>query len=165
MQFCFGKNEWKDIVRGQEKNFLLTNGLGGYAALTMVGSNDRNDSALLMAAIGSPQNRYHLISNVKERLCMKSGDVGLWSQQFHDGESLRCHRGYLFLNQFSYECLPTWNYQAKGIEVEKTLVMPQGENCIGIRYRVYKECDEPATMEVTPLFQFVPKGERLFFLT
>ena len=161
MQFCFGKNEWKDIVRGQEKSFLLTNGLGGYANLTMVGSNDRNDSALLMAAIGSPQNRYHLISNVKERLCMKSGDVGLWSQQFHDGESVRCHRGYLFLNQFSYECLPIWNYQAKGIEVEKTLVMPQGENCIGIRYRVYKECDEPVTMEVTPLFQFVPKGTLL----
>ena len=42
MQFCFGKNEWKDIARGQEKCFLLTNGLGSYASLTMVGSNDRN---------------------------------------------------------------------------------------------------------------------------
>ena len=161
MQFCFGKNEWKDIVRGQEKNFLLTNGLGGFASLTMVGSNDRNDSALLMAAIGAAQNRYHLLSNVRERLCMKSGDVNLWSQQVYDGERIRSHRGYLFLNQFSYDCLPTWNYQAKGLEIEKTIVMPQGENTVGIRYRVFKECDEPVTMQVTPLFQFVPKGTLL----
>lgn len=161
MQFCFGKNEWKDIVRGQEKNFLLTNGLGGFCSLTMVGSNDRNDSALLMAAMGAPQNRYHLLSNVKERLCMESGDINLWSQQFCNGETVDSQKGYLFLNQFSYEYLPTWNYQAKGIEVEKTIVMPQGENTVGIRYRVFKECDKPVTMEVTPLFQFVSKGTLL----
>ena len=59
MRFCFGKSDWKDITRGQERCFLLTNGLGGYTSLSMVGSNDRNDQALLMAALVSPNKRYH----------------------------------------------------------------------------------------------------------
>lgn len=161
MRFCFGKSDWKDISEGQEKCFLLTNGLGGYSSLSMVGSNDRNDQALLMAALVSPNKRYHILTNVRESLCMESEEISLYSQQkIEDGE-IGSHRGYLFLNEFVYDALPVWTYQAKGVELVKTLVMPQGENTVGIRYRVCKTCKEPVTLEVIPLFQFVPKGQML----
>ncbi|MBQ8822759.1 MAG: type I pullulanase [Lachnospiraceae bacterium] len=161
MRFCFGKSDWKDISRGQERCFLLTNGLGGYCSLSMVGSNDRNDQALLMAALVSPNKRYHILTNVKERLCMESGDISLYSQQVMKDGEIGSRRGYLFLNEFLYDTLPVWTYQAKGIELVKTVVMPQGENTVGIHYKVYKECEEPVMLEVTPLFQFVPKGKLL----
>lgn len=161
MRFCFGKSDWKDITRGQEKCFLLTNGLGGYASLSMVGSNDRNDQALLMAALVSPNKRYHIVTNTRERLCMASGDISLWSQEHYRDERIGSHMGYLFLNEFLFDTLPVWTYQAKGIELRKTIVMPQGENTVGIRYQVYKECDEPVLLQVTPLYQFVPKGQLL----
>ncbi len=161
MRFCFGKSNWKDISKGQEKCFLLTNGLGGYASLSMVGSNDRNDQALLMAALVSPNKRYHMLTNIKEKLCMERGDISLYSQQMIENGEIGSRNGYLFLNEFVYDTLPVWTYQAKGIELRKTVVMPQGENAVGIHYKIYKECEEPVTLEVTPLFQFVPKGQRL----
>lgn len=161
MRFCFGKSDWKDISGGQERCFLLTNGLGGYSSLSMVGSNDRNDQALLMAALVSPNKRYHILTNTVEKLCMESGDVLLHSQQIVKDGEIGSRKGYLFLNEFLYDNLPIWTYQTKGITLGKTIVLPQGENTVGIRYQVYKECEEPVTLEVTPLFQFVPKGQLL----
>ena len=51
MKFIYGKNDWSTIERGEENCYLLTNGLGGFSSLTMIGSNARNDHALLMACL------------------------------------------------------------------------------------------------------------------
>ena len=57
-------------ISGVEKrsDFLLTNGLGGYCSLTVMGNAARNDQALLMGALKAPTVREHLISNVWETL-------------------------------------------------------------------------------------------------
>ena len=68
MKFIYGKNDWSSMERGQENCFLLTNGLGGFSSLTMIGSNARNDHALLMACLKAPNNRYILIPNIGEFL-------------------------------------------------------------------------------------------------
>lgn len=161
MRFCFGKSDWKDIVGGQERCFLLTNGLGGYSSLSMVGSNDRNDQALLMAALVSPNKRYHILTNVKETLCMGSDDISLYSQQMIKDGEIGSFSGYLFLNEFLHDTLPQWTYQAGAVKLIKTVVMPQGENTVALHYKVCKGCEEPVTFSVTPLFQFVPKGQSL----
>ena len=43
-------SEWMDFRSGEKKCFLLTNGLGGYCSLTVMGNAARNDQALLMGA-------------------------------------------------------------------------------------------------------------------
>ena len=61
-------SEWMDFRSGEKKCFLLTNGLGGYCSLTVMGNAARNDQALLMGALKAPTVREHLISNVWETL-------------------------------------------------------------------------------------------------
>ena len=53
MNFIYGKQDWKTFERGEENCFLMTNGLGGFSSLTMIGSCGRNDHAVLMACVHS----------------------------------------------------------------------------------------------------------------
>ena len=50
-------SEWIDFRNGEKKCFLLTNGLGGYCSLTVMGNAARNDQALLMGALKAPTVR------------------------------------------------------------------------------------------------------------
>ena len=54
MRFVYGKDSWRKIQQGEERGYLLTNGLGGFSSLSMIGSNARNDHALFMAALQAP---------------------------------------------------------------------------------------------------------------
>ena len=44
----FGRADWKNAARGEEQCFLLTNGLGGYCSMTVIGALTRDDHGLLM---------------------------------------------------------------------------------------------------------------------
>ena len=82
MRFIYGKNSWRTMEQGEENCYLLANGLGGYSSLTVIGSNARNDQALLMASLKAPAERYHLVTNVQERVEMPKESVELASQRY-----------------------------------------------------------------------------------
>ena len=89
MKFVYGKQDWKTKERGQENAYLLTNGLGGFSSCTVIGSNTRNDHALLMAAVKAPNFRCNMIHRLEEVL-VKTEEAGekrrvhLSSQDYED---------------------------------------------------------------------------------
>ena len=87
-------SEWMDFRSGEKKCFLLTNGLGGYCSLTVMGNAARNDQALLMGALKAPTVREHLISNVWETLEVDGEETELFSQEFVRGLKLRRRLGW-----------------------------------------------------------------------
>ena len=127
-------SEWMDFRSGEKKCFLLTNGLGGYCSLTVMGNAARNDQALLMGALKAPTVREHLISNVWETLEVDGEETELFSQEFVN--RTQNVEGFRFLEGFEMGSLPVWFYRVKGIEIEKTIGMVQGENTVLVRYRV-----------------------------
>lgn len=159
MEFIYGKADFCSMERGQENCYLQTNGLGGYSSLTMIGSCARNDHALLMAGVTAPTKRYHMISRMQERICIGEMQYELSAQEYVD--YTRNEAGYVYLNSFSKDIFPVWEYQVRGVCVTKSLVMKHGENTIGIRYRVENGMQTPAELVVTPWMQFVPKGKRM----
>lgn len=159
MKFIYGKQDFNSIERGQENCFLLTNGLGGYSSLTMIGSCARNDHALLMASITAPALRYNMIANTEECICIGEESYELSSQEYVD--YTRNKKGYIYLSAFSKAEFPVWDYKLRGISVQKSIVMKRRENTIGIRYKAVNDMNEEAYLTVTPLLQFVQKGERL----
>ncbi|RDY31616.1 amylo-alpha-1,6-glucosidase [Lachnotalea glycerini] len=160
MEFIYGKNDWKTMERGQENCYLITNGLGGYSSLTMIGSNTRNDHALLMACTTAPNHRYHLITKLEESILLETGTkVELSSQEYVN--YAKNQMGFLYLNQFMFEYYPIWIYQAEGVEMKKQTVMAYGENTIGIRYEITNSRKSQVKLIITPQLQFVPKGETL----
>lgn len=160
MKFVFGKNDWKTLDRGQENGYLLTNGLGGYSSLTMVGSNSRNDHALFMGCLTAPNHRYHLVSKIEE--VGFYGDKKLFDLTCQEYAShAKNKKGFSYLNHFEFEYIPTWVYQVKGIEIKKMIAMAYESNTVGVRYVIENRMKEEFCFRITPQFQFVPKEDKV----
>lgn len=158
MKYIYGKQDFQTLERGEENCFLMTNGLGGFSSLTMTGSCSRNDHAVLMACLHSPNHRINMIHRLEETLRVGEETVHISSQRFADGSS---EEGFLYQTRFSYEDYPQFFYLVKGVEVVRTLVLGQGENTVGISYEIRNRSKEEVTLFVYPHLQFVPKGAAL----
>ncbi len=182
MKFIYGKQDWKTFERGEENCYLMTNGLGGFSSLTMIGSCCRNDHAVLMACVKSPNHRYNMIHRLEEVLCFEDDSIHISSQDYvnrevqgnacGDGgmETAAEHpqyyygkreEGYLYQTEFSYEDYPCWRYLVNGVEVEKKIVLMQGINAVAVTYGIRNRSGKDVTLEVLPHLQFVPKGTLL----
>lgn len=159
MKFTYGRADFGKLDRGQENCYLLTNGLGGFSSNTIVGSSTRNDHALFMASIKAPNQRWHLLTKTSEVLNDDNKSYELTSQEYVN--YTKNQRGFAYLNQFEMEYYPTWEYQVNGVTIEKTIVMKQNENTIGISYHIYNQTSKPYNFFVTPYMQFVKKGDTL----
>ncbi len=157
MRLEYGRNSFAGFERGQEQCYLLTNGLGGYSSQTVIGSNARGDHALLMAALQAPNHRYHMVTRVDETLKMGTDSFILGSQQY--AGYINNREGFHYLDAFCMEFYPVFTYRVRGIEIRKSVIMPQQENTVGIRYEMENRTEREAFLEVVPLFQFVRKGE------
>lgn len=155
MQFTFNKEAWTTIEEGEKNCYLLTNGLGGFHSLSVIGAASRGDQAFLMAAKKAPNVRWHMITNLLETLYIDGKEYVLTSQRMKDGEDLE---GYRYLESFTYEKLPKWTYQIEDVMIEKTILMVQGENTVAVRYQITQENDRSVKLEVKPLLRFTAKN-------
>lgn len=159
MKIIYGKNDWKSIERGQENCYLLTNGLGGFSSLTMIGSNARNDHSLLMACLKAPNDRYNLIPNVSEKLKLNEYTYDLTSQEYLNSKLNRT--GFFYESKFTFEDVPKWTYDVNGLEINKTIAMKRGENTVAVKYEIINLTSCNGQFQVTPYLEFVKKGELL----
>ena len=154
-----GKCDWRTVEQGQERCFLLTNGLGGYSSLTVLNSNNRNDHALLMGAITAPNYRFHYVTNVMETVEIDGVSYELSTQEYVN--RTKNQLGFIYQQMMTYDLLPEWTYQVEGITIRKQLVMVNGENTIGIRYQLMNPCGKKAKLRVTPLLRFTEKDKQI----
>lgn len=155
MKWIYGKQDWKTLERGQENCFLMTNYLGGFSSLTMLGSVSRNDHALLMACIQAPNHRRNMLHRMAERIEFAEEKTVISSQEFADGHR---EEGYRYLSCFTYEDTPVWKFQVKGVEIRKEMGMKRGANAIALRYEIRNREKEACRLVLTPFFQFTNKG-------
>lgn len=165
MKFIYGRQDFHTLERGQENCYLLTNGLGGFSSATIINSAARNDHAFLMACVKAPNHRYNMIHRMSERILVKEGESwqpSFWiSSQEAAGDDRGEEDGYRWLSRFSYEDCPVWLYQHEGIELRREVGMSQGKNRVAVRYCITNRSRKQYRLSVTPLFQFVRKGENL----
>ena len=159
MKFVYGKQDWKTFERGEENCYLMTNGLGGFSSLTMTGSCGRNDHAVLMACVHSPNHRYNMIHRLEEALYIGDRKVYISSQDY-TGHGKR-EEGYRYQSGFSFADYPRWTYLVEGVEVVRTIALQPGKNTVGISYEIGNHSGEEVRLEVLPHLQFVPKGTLL----
>ena len=160
MEFTFHQEDWQTIEQGEKDCYLLTNGLGGYSGLSIIGSAARGDQALLMAAKKAPNVRWHLITNVFEKLVVDKTEYILTSQRMKSGED---YQGFQYLqefvhNDFDRESLQ-WKFLAGGVVLRKTILMPHGENTVAIKYEAENIEGKQVRLEVTPLLRFSAKKD------
>lgn len=143
----FGKADWRNFERGLEKEWLVTNGLGGFASGTIIGANARRYHGLLVAALRPPTRRVLLWAKMEERLVAAGETYNLAANQTRAGVT---DAGFWHLQRVVVDPLPTFTYSFSDITLEKTVFMVHGRNTTVVRYRV-KNGARAATLWLTPL--------------
>jgi predicted glycogen debranching enzyme len=141
----------RDLEITGRREWLETNGIGGFASSTIAGLNTRRYHGLLVAATKPPVGRLVLLSKLEETLVI--GD-----RRFE----LSCNRypgvvhpqGHLLLKEFRQDPFPTFVYEADGWELEKSVFLPDGENTAVIQYEFRGPTRSNCMLEVRPLIAF-----------
>ena len=104
--------------------WLVTNGLGGYASGTIGGAATRRYHGLLVAALAAPLGRRMLLPHVDERLRLADGALVSLAHEHHLSE-FRLEQG-----------LPVWRYETHGLVLERRVLMPHEQNTVYVLYEL-----------------------------
>ena len=138
----------KDSDYSFDREWLETNGLGGWASSTVSGTHTRRYHGLLVVATQPPVGRVVLLSRLDETLVLSTRRVELSCSIF---PGVIHPRGDQWLTAFASEPVPTWTYAADGWELRKRLAMLAGEHALVVAYELVK-APGPLCLELRPLF-------------
>jgi predicted glycogen debranching enzyme len=157
------------------REWLVTNGLGGYASGTIGGAPTRRYHGLLVAALPQPLGRTLMLNQISERLAFPDGsssDLGGYER----GERLELF-GAQFLREFRLDQgLPVWTFEFGAFVLEKRLLFAHLQNTMFVQYRMlsgegdvqlllrpavhFRPHDEPVNAELGAPYSLTVTGER-----
>ncbi len=142
------------IVLGQE--WLLTNGLGGYASGTICGSVSRRYHGLLIAALPAPLGRVVMLNHLAETLCLADDRcVQFGGEEPNQMEgSANEPSPHLVEFQLDHQA-PIWRYEIEGNVIEKRVHLVHGQNTVHISYLLLAGGDS-LRVELRPSMHFRP---------
>jgi predicted glycogen debranching enzyme len=130
--------------------WLVTNGLGGYASGTVSGLMTRRYHGLLTAALPAPLGRMRMLSGLYEEIHLSDGRVVQLSPRYETPPSPAVSASLL---DFRLEVgLPAWRYDVDGWILEKFLYLPYRQNTVHVTYRF--SCPSSIAIKLRPLIQF-----------
>ncbi len=140
----------RDLESAITREWLVTNGLGGFASGTIAGPNARRYHGLLVASLQPPVRRVVLLAALEEWLIGPDGQrMALSSQEYWDGTVFP--DGYRHLEQVRLDgMLPVFRWTISDRTIEKRLWMEAGHNRTIISYRLLRGA--PARLRLQPLF-------------
>lgn len=139
-------------VAAESREWLVTNGIGGYASGAVSGLLTRRYHGLLLAALHPPVGRTLLVSKLDEVVQYGGLEYELATNRWADG-TISPH-GYRYLQQFQLEgTIPRWTFACADVLLEKRVWMQQGANTTYVRYTV-KRCSGPVGLSVKALINY-----------
>ena len=141
--------------------WLVTNGLGGYASGTVAGVLTRRFHGLLISALPTPYGRTMMLNNLQERVHLPDGKPVLLGSQEQADTGLHLN-GAIYLAEFRLESgLPVWRYEIEGIVIEKRLMLPHEQNTTLVTYSLLEGAS--VRLELRPAVHFRPHEGRLSY--
>lgn len=139
---------------GVQKEWVLTNGIGGYAGSSVTGAHARKHHGYLIASLHPPVERFVILSKINECLIRSSGKIDFTVEQYLAGDGSTAYReGIKYLNSFTYDGLVHFTTKAPEFTMTKTLAFEHGKNTIAVSYDIQNDGDA-ATLVLTPLFNY-----------
>jgi len=133
MSVLLDRTVTQDFAEAIRREWLETNGIGGWASSTITNAHTRRYHGLLVAATRPPVDRVVLLSKLDETLVREDARIEL-STNVYPGS---VHpQGYRYLRAFSQNFFPGFTYEVDGIVLKKTVAAIHGENTTVIIYRV-----------------------------
>ena len=139
-----------DFTQSYSREWLETNGIGGYASSTVSGAHSRKYHGLLVAAEHPPVGRIVLLSKLVETIVTDSAAYELDCNKFSDSVH---PKGYEYITGFKKGLFTEYTYAVGNVKFTKTIFMPHGENTTVIRYEI-KEADGEFTIKLKPFVAY-----------
>ncbi len=151
-----GRATCADVQAGLDHEWLVTNGLGGYAAGTLLGATTRSYHGLLVAALRPPVDRWVLVTKIDEELRLPQGAVlKLGVNEYHDGTIDPQGMSYLE-SVFLEGDIPCFRYLLdEDLILEKRIWMEYGQNTTYVQYTLHGSSGEEP-MASPPLLTLLP---------
>ncbi len=147
----FLQPDFADLDTALHREWLETNGLGGFASSTVLGVNTRRYHGLLVAATAPPVGRQVLLSKLEEILTIDGQPFDLSANEYPG----TIHpRGFDLLREFRLDPFPTFIFQAGGVHIVKTIFMIYGENTTAVCYEVTNPSGKSIQLNLRPLIAF-----------
>src|SRR5262244_128194 len=127
----FDESICRDLDAASRREWLETNGIGGFASSTITGLNTRRYHGLLVAATKPPLGRMVLLSKVEETLVIDGRRFDLSCNRY---PGVVHPQGHTLLKQFRQDPFPVFVYEMEGLELEKSIFLVYGENTAVIQY-------------------------------
>lgn len=136
------------LEKNLHKEWLIINGIGGYASSTVLGINTRKYHGLLISALYPPGSRTVHLEKIDEDIIIDNQTYRFGANEFKDAIY---PKGFKFLKEFSICPFPNFIYSNKVVEIKKTLFMPRKKNAIVLIYNITNKSQKSATVKLFPL--------------
>ncbi len=140
-----------EAISFDKREWLITNGIGGYASSTVPCINTRRYHGLLIAARRPPVDRVVLVSRLDEFLCFDNEEFIISS--FLQKPEQKNSNGFLHLERFENYPIPTWYYRIKDVMLIKTINMVYGQNTTLVTYKLLTN-GKSVSLKIRPHFLF-----------
>ena len=141
-----------NLADATAREWLETNGIGGFASSTLVNLNTRRYHGLLVAATHPPLGRSVLLSKLEPVLVLEGRRYELSANEYPDAIHPEGHR---FLKSFRLDPFPVLTYNVEDIGIEQTIFLVHGENTVVVQFQLLGELRGRACMlEARPLLAF-----------
>lgn len=146
MKIAFDRSLLSDFAAASQKEWLETNGLGGWASSSVTGAHTRRYHGLLVPATNPPVGRMVLLSRLDETVVAGEARYELGCSQFPGAVS---PRGYQHLIGFSKQPFPVFDFEAGEVRLRKTIAAIDGENSVLVLFDVLA-APSPFVLELRP---------------
>jgi predicted glycogen debranching enzyme len=147
---------WEPTEEGRQslvwREWLVTNGLGGYASGTVSGALTRRYHGLLISALPTPFGRTVMLNFLWERLRWPDGRVVSLLDVVDTGAGKEFDSSRYLVDFHLDSGLPVWTYDVDGVRFEKRVLMPHLQNTTHVTYRLLSS--SPVRLELRPFVAF-----------
>ena len=125
-----------DVESLVTREWIVTNGIGGYASGTIAGVMTRRYHGLLVSALPNPRGRTMMLNHLDERVTLPDGTVAQLGGEERVGGRLEVPSSK-WLSEFRLEAgLPVWRYELGDTVLERRVVLPHRQNTVHVSYRI-----------------------------
>ena len=143
------KDEVLSIEEGLKREWIITNGIGGYCSSTIIGANTRKYHGLLVAPLLPPAGRMLILSKLDENIKTNGKSYDLYTNICKNYIS----DGYKKLKSFEKEYIPIFEYQVEEIKIKKFICMEYGKNTLVVYYYI-KNQNAKTTLTLAPIMNY-----------
>ncbi|UCE29594.1 MAG: glycogen debranching enzyme family protein [Candidatus Bathyarchaeota archaeon] len=146
-----GPDVLSDFDKAIQTEWIVTNGLGGYASSTVLGINTRKFHGLMVAASNPPVDRNVILTKLDEEFQIENKVYFTGANELKSGIQ---PSGSQSPSSFSLNPLPTYRYVAHGFELQKRIFMPHGKNTTVVMYESFNPNRSGVVLHISPLLSF-----------